>query len=142
MFDKPTFTISAASGMCNMHPQTLRQYEQRGLICPHRTPGGTRMYSMKDIMRLEEISTLSASGVSLEGISQIFSIKDEMEKMQAEMQELLDENMALRAALHKERTNRRAIVSSIGHHALLVKGNTLPAAPVGGSIKGGGDKKK
>lgn len=129
MLDKPTITISAAASMCNMHPQTLRQYEQRGLITPHRTPGGTRMYSMKDIMRLEEISTLSSSGVSLEGIAQIFSIKDEMEKMQAEMNDLIDENMALRAALHRERVNRRAIVSSIGHHALLVQGNMLPAPP-------------
>lgn len=130
MFDKATLTISAAAEACGMHPQTLRQYEQRGLICPKRTPGGTRMYSMRDIMRLEEISALSAAGVGLEGISQIFAIKDEMEHMRCEMQEIIDENMELRAALHKERANRRAIMSSMGDHSMMVRGNVLPAAPV------------
>lgn len=131
IFDKPSLTISAAAGMCGMHPQTLRQYEQRGLVHPQRTPGGTRMYSMKDVMRLEEISALSSSGVSLEGISQIFSLKDEMEQLRREMQEIMNENIELRAALHRERSNRRTIVSSIGQHALVVQGNMLPAPPKG-----------
>lgn len=67
------------------------------------------MYSMRDVMRLEEISALSATGVGLEGIAQIFAIKDEMEKVQHDMQEILEENMELRAALHRERANRRAM---------------------------------
>lgn len=127
IFDKPTLTISAAADACGMHPQTLRQYEQRGLITPHRTAGGTRMYSACDIMRLKEISALSAAGVGLEGIAQIFAIKDEMEKVQRDMQEVLEENMELRAALHRERANRRAL----GYiaHVIGVDHGLPPATP-------------
>lgn len=138
LFDQPTLTISAASSLTGLHQQTLRQYEQRGLVCPARTDGGTRMYSMRDVARITEISSLSAAGVSIEGIHRIFEIEDEMNQIREEMEETMRENMALREALHRERANRRSIVSDLHDEmqravegayagtALAVRGEVLP----------------
>lgn len=109
MFDKPSLTISAAAEATGLHPQTIRQYEQRGLITPARTAGGTRMYSMRDLMKLDEISALSSMGVSIEGILKIFEMEAQMDEIKSQMEEMIEENMALRSALHRERRYRRAM---------------------------------
>lgn len=111
MIDQPSLTISAAAAATSLHQQTIRAYEHRGLISPFRTPGGTRMYSYNDIVRLKMISSLSQAGVSLEGIMKIIELEDEMNEMQCKMDELIQENIALRAALKKERAARRAAVT-------------------------------
>jgi MerR family transcriptional regulator/heat shock protein HspR len=45
MPDRPLYMISVAADLVGMHPQTLRIYENKGLVRPKRTPGGTRRYS-------------------------------------------------------------------------------------------------
>ena len=46
--DRGVFMISVAAELAEMHPQTLRMYEARGLITPKRSPKGTRLYSHED----------------------------------------------------------------------------------------------
>ena len=60
----PKYMIGVAAELLGMHPQTLRMYEQRGLIRPRRTPGGTRLYSDDDLDRVRRVTQL-ASGLGL-----------------------------------------------------------------------------
>jgi MerR family transcriptional regulator, heat shock protein HspR len=71
------YIISVASEIVGMHPQTLRGYEQKGLVEPYRTPGGTRRYSQEDLERLLLIQDLSNKGVNLEGIKRILELQRE-----------------------------------------------------------------
>ena len=71
-----------------MHPQTLRQYDRLGLVSPTRTAGKSRRYSMRDIAQLREVSRLSAEGVSLEGISRILTLENEVSSLQGRVREL------------------------------------------------------
>ena len=47
--ERGVFMISVAAELAEMHPQTLRMYETRGLIEPKRSPKGTRLYSQADV---------------------------------------------------------------------------------------------
>jgi MerR family transcriptional regulator, heat shock protein HspR len=72
-----------------MHPQTLRIYESKGLIRPGRTPGGTRLYSEKDIARLRAIQRLTTElGLNLAGVQRVLLLEDEMEKLRARVMRL------------------------------------------------------
>ncbi len=81
--DQPVFVISVAAELAGMHPQTLRQYDRMGLVQPSRAPGRARRYSQRDVEKLQEIQDLSQAGVSLEGIKRIMSLQDQLEDMQA-----------------------------------------------------------
>src|SRR6266516_4252128 len=50
--DRGVFMISVAAELADMHPQTLRMYEARGLISPQRSPKGTRLYSHEELERV------------------------------------------------------------------------------------------
>lgn len=112
MIDTPSFTISAAAKLTGLHQQTIRSYEQRGLITPHRTPGGTRMYSWNDISTLQSISAMSCAGITIEGIHRILELEQKLVDAQKEMDSVIEENIELRAALRQERSNRRAFMTS------------------------------
>lgn len=75
------YIISVAAEIVGMHPQTLRGYEQKGLVEPYRTPGGTRRYSQLDLERLLLIQELSNAGVNHEGISRILELQKENERL-------------------------------------------------------------
>ena len=79
------FGISVASELTGVNPQTLRAYESKGLIEPHRTPGGTRRYSSDDLARVRRISVLLASGLNLEGVRQVLDLQDEADVMRAQL---------------------------------------------------------
>jgi MerR family transcriptional regulator/heat shock protein HspR len=79
----PLFVISVAAELCGMHPQTLRQYDRMGLVCPTRTLGKSRRYTMQDVAKLREIARLSQEGVSLEGIKRVLSLVDENLELRA-----------------------------------------------------------
>jgi MerR family transcriptional regulator/heat shock protein HspR len=85
-----------------IHPQTLRMYEREGLLRPARTGGNTRLYDADTIERLEIILTLTRDlGVNLAGVEVILHMKERMEKMQGEVQNLLSalrENVEVRRA--------------------------------------------
>ncbi len=70
--DRGVFMISVAAQLANMHPQTLRMYEARGLIEPERSPKGTRLYSQEDVERLRRIQEMTAElGLNLAGVERV-----------------------------------------------------------------------
>ena len=96
--DKPLYMISVAAELTGMHPQTLRVYEQKGLVTPGRSRGNTRLYSQGDIERLNLISKLTDEGINLAGVVRILDMRerqlerdDEIERLQRRVRELEDE---------------------------------------------------
>src|SRR3984885_14756487 len=70
--DRGVFMISVAAELAAMHPQTLRMYEQRGLITPKRSPKGTRLYSTDDVELLKRIQQMTAElGMNLAGVERV-----------------------------------------------------------------------
>jgi MerR family transcriptional regulator/heat shock protein HspR len=98
MDDRPRYTISVAAELVGMHPQTLRVYETKGLIRPGRTPGGTRLYSDRDVEKLQTIQSLTNElGLNLAGVERVLALQAEIEGMRArfdrlerEMRETID----------------------------------------------------
>jgi MerR family transcriptional regulator/heat shock protein HspR len=76
--------ISVAAELAGVHPQTLRAYEQKGLVTPKRTSGGTRMYSQADLDRLALISQLTDEGINLAGVTRILDLQTRLEAAQEE----------------------------------------------------------
>ena len=83
MDDRPRYMISIAAELVGMHPQTLRIYEQKGLVRPRRTPGNTRLYSERDLERLRLIQRLTTElGLNLAGVEAVLALRDEVERLQ------------------------------------------------------------
>lgn len=79
--DRPVYFISVAAELVNMHPQTLRLYERRGLVIPRRQ-GKNRLYSQRDIERLQAIQKLTQElGINLAGVELITHLQEELEEM-------------------------------------------------------------
>jgi MerR family transcriptional regulator/heat shock protein HspR len=77
--DRGVFMISVAAELAEMHPQTLRMYEQRGLIEPKRSPKGTRLYSHEDVERLRRIQQMTAElGLNLAGVEKVLELEQQL----------------------------------------------------------------
>ena len=74
--DKPLYMISVAAELTGMHPQTLRVYEQKGLVTPGRSRGNTRLYSQSDIERVNLINKLTDEGINLAGVVRILDMRE------------------------------------------------------------------
>src|SRR5210317_429611 len=85
------YFISVASTLSGIHQQTIRSYEEKGLIKPYRTGGGTRRYSQSDIDKLIQIQDLSPRGINLDGIKIIYEMRDKIEELQETIDLLQDE---------------------------------------------------
>ena len=97
------FMISVAAERADMHPQTLRMYEQRGLITPQRSPKGTRLYSQDDVDRLRRIQELTCElGMNLAGVERVFELEAQIERMAARLRALEERGEALRAEMETE----------------------------------------
>jgi MerR family transcriptional regulator, heat shock protein HspR len=84
--DRSRYMISVAADLVGMHPQTLRIYEQKGLVRPKRTPGGTRLYSERDVERLQLIQQLTTElGLNLAGVEAVLRLEDELQRMRARL---------------------------------------------------------
>jgi MerR family transcriptional regulator/heat shock protein HspR len=80
------FMISVAAELAEMHPQTLRMYEARGLINPKRSPKNTRLYSYEDVERLRRIQQMTAEeGLNLAGVETVLQLERELERARAEV---------------------------------------------------------
>jgi len=80
--DRGVFMISVAAELAEMHPQTLRMYEARGLIEPKRSPKGTRLYSHQDVERLRRIQAMTAElGMNLAGVERVFELEEKLDAM-------------------------------------------------------------
>ncbi|HXQ01147.1 MAG TPA: helix-turn-helix transcriptional regulator, partial [Solirubrobacteraceae bacterium] len=87
--DRGVFMISVAAELANMHPQTLRMYETRGLIEPQRSPKGTRLYSQEDVEKLRRIQEMTAElGLNLAGVERVLALEAELDEAQARLAEL------------------------------------------------------
>ena len=110
--DRGVFMISVAAELAEMHPQTLRMYEARGLIEPKRSPKGTRLYSQKDVDRLRRIQEMTAElGMNLAGVERVFELEEQLESMArkvAALQKRADELSAEVARLEAIRRELRA----------------------------------
>ncbi len=85
--DRPLYVISVAAELVDMHPQTLRLYERKGLIEPSRSSGQTRLYSQRDIDHLREIRRLTQElGVNLAGVEEIIRLRRELDSLQGQME--------------------------------------------------------
>ena len=107
--DRPIYMISVAAELVGMHPQTLRMYETKGLVRPQRTPGGTRLYSERDLERLKLIQRLTTElGLNLAGVQRVLALEDELTKMRARLDRLEREMREAVNAVHRQ--YRRDIV--------------------------------
>src|SRR5512142_2298900 len=102
--DEPCYIISVAAKLVHMHPQTLRYYERLGLVHPARSEGKIRLYSVRDVERLQQIHRyINDLGVNLAGVEVIMRMTERMSAMEQQMlnreQELQGELRRLRLAL-------------------------------------------
>lgn len=98
--ERGVFMISVAAELAEMHPQTLRMYEARGLISPKRSPKNTRLYSQADVERLHRIQQMTNEGLNLAGVVTVLEMEARVERMRAEMA-----RMRKRAAEMERRMN-------------------------------------
>ncbi|MEE8337682.1 MAG: helix-turn-helix transcriptional regulator [Dehalococcoidia bacterium] len=86
--DEPVFAISVVSRMIGIHQQTLRSYERIGLVRPARSPGNTRLYSTRDVERLQQVLRLMNDlGVNLAGVEVILGMRQQIEQLQRDLAE-------------------------------------------------------
>ncbi|MER3554960.1 MAG: MerR family transcriptional regulator [Meiothermus sp.] len=108
--ERPVYVISVAADIVDMHPQTLRLYERKGLVAPKRSSGKTRLYSEHDVEKLREIRRLTQElGVNLAGVEEIIRLRDELDIQQNKLE---SEIARLRLALLRELTPPRAAPSA------------------------------
>ncbi len=83
------YIISIAAKLAEMHPQTLRMYERKGLLRPSRTPKNRRRYSDEDIKRLKRIQELTQrEGLNLEGVKKVLEMEEEIASLKKEIERL------------------------------------------------------
>jgi MerR family transcriptional regulator/heat shock protein HspR len=101
--DRGVFMISVAAELADMHPQTLRMYEARGLITPKRSPKGTRLYSQADIERLRHIQRMTAElGLNLAGVERVLALEEQLDEMEAKLARLQREAEEAKAEMEAE----------------------------------------
>jgi MerR family transcriptional regulator, heat shock protein HspR len=112
--DRGVFMISVAAELAEMHPQTLRMYEARGLIEPKRSPKGTRLYSHKDVERLRRIQEMTAElGMNLAGVERVFELEEQLEAMTRKLQSLERRAAQLGAEVERLEQLRRELRADI-----------------------------
>ena len=102
--NRPLYMISVAAELAGVHPQTLRAYEQKGLVTPQRTSGNTRMYSQADIERLGLINELTNEGINLAGVIRIMDLKGRLDERDEEIADLHKKVRRLADRVHELET--------------------------------------
>lgn len=113
--DRGVFMISVAAELAEMHPQTLRMYEQRGLIEPKRSPKGTRLYSQADVDMLRRIQEMTTElGLNLAGVERVLVLERQLEQSQRRLEALERRSAEMRAEMEAElETVRRSLRADI-----------------------------
>ena len=129
--NKPLYMISVAAELTGMHPQTLRVYEQKGLVNPGRSRGNTRLYSQADIDRLNLISKLTDEGINLAGVVRILDMREQTLQLKYELEAMRYQMRAMEEELHEYRVQERitAIARYEGNPEQMMRkllGNGLP----------------
>ena len=114
------YFISVASSLSGIHPQTIRIYEEKGLVKPYRTKGGTRRYSQDNIDRLIQIQQLTQRGMNLEGIKVIYELKSKIDDLQKKINNLEDEVEEVKNIAR----NRESEIHKSYKHEIVIKDTT------------------
>src|SRR2546423_70203 len=135
--DRGVFMISVAAELADMHPQTLRMYEARGLIEPKRSPKGTRLYSQADVERLRRIQEMTARlGMNLAGVERLFELEEQLEAMSAKVAALEQPEGIVVRVLRKLGVDPAAVRQNLGTALAALpqlSGEGAAAEPAGGS---------
>lgn len=136
------FMISVAAELAEMHPQTLRMYEARGLITPKRSPKNTRLYSFEDVERLRRIQQMTAEeGLNLAGVETVLGLERELERARREMARMRERAAELERQMSEELERvRRSLRAEIVPYGAYDRPLAGPAAPRRGAKEAdGGD---
>jgi MerR family transcriptional regulator/heat shock protein HspR len=123
--DRGVFMISVAAELAEMHPQTLRIYEARGLIEPQRSAKGTRLYSLEDVERLRRIQQMTAKlGLNLAGVERVLELEQQLDAARARLEDLERQAVVAKRAMEDEldrvrRSVRFEVVPYTGSTALV-----------------------
>jgi MerR family transcriptional regulator, heat shock protein HspR len=113
--ERGVFMISVAAELADMHPQTLRMYESRGLIEPKRSPKGTRLYSQADVERLRRIQEMTTElGLNLAGVERVLVLEEELERATRRLEALERRSAQMREEMAAELESvRRSLKAEI-----------------------------
>ena len=112
--DRGVFMISVAAELAEMHPQTLRMYEARGLIEPKRSPKGTRLYSQADVERLRRIQEMTTEwGMNLAGVERVLELELKLDRMRAKVDALERRARSLQAEIAELEEVKRSVKAEI-----------------------------
>jgi len=100
--DRGVFMISVAAELADMHQQTLRMYEARGLITPARSPKGTRLYSQADVEKLRRIQAMTDAGMNLAGVERVIELEEQLAAATARLEQLERRSAEMRAEMERE----------------------------------------
>ncbi len=113
--DRGVFMISVAAELAEMHPQTLRMYEARGLIQPKRSPKNTRLYSQEDVARLRRIQEMTGEqGLNLAGVETVLELEDTIAEMRSELRRMRERTAEMERRMSQQvEAARKALGSEI-----------------------------
>src|SRR5687768_7506244 len=120
--------ISVAAELAEMHPQTLRMYEARGLISPKRSPKNTRLYSYEDVERLRRIQRMTADeGLNLAGVETVLTLERELERARSEVAKMRERAAELEKRMDDELERvRTALRGEIVPYGVYEAGFSIP----------------
>ncbi len=108
------YIISVAARLAEVHPQTLRLYERKGLLSPKRTPKNRRRYSDEDISRLRHIQELTHEGLSLTGVAMVLDMEREVDELRERIARMEEEMAEARRMMHEQMMDiKRRVALSI-----------------------------
>jgi MerR family transcriptional regulator/heat shock protein HspR len=112
--DRGVFMISVAAELAEMHPQTLRMYEARGLIEPKRSPKGTRLYSQDDVEKLRRIQEMTTEwGMNLAGVERVLELEEKLTRMRRKVDALERRSEALQQEIAELEEVKRSVKAEI-----------------------------
>ena len=104
---RPVYMIGIAAELIGVHPQTLRMYEQKGLLRPRKSIKNTRLYSQEDVELGRYIQRLTQEmGTNLAGVKRILDLERKLERAEAE-------NAGLREELERQKAEHGVVVEEV-----------------------------
>jgi MerR family transcriptional regulator/heat shock protein HspR len=127
--ERGVFMISVAAELADMHPQTLRMYEARGLITPKRSPKQTRLYSQRDVERLRRIQRMtSEEGLNLAGVEAVLNMEDQVARMRSELERMRRRTRDLEREMNEEVARvRRSLKAELVPYGAYEVSELIPA---------------
>jgi MerR family transcriptional regulator, heat shock protein HspR len=127
--ERGVFMISVAAELAEMHPQTLRMYETRGLITPKRSPKQTRLYSQSDVERLRRIQQMTTEeGLNLAGVEAVLKMEDQVARMRSELERMRKRTKELEQEMNEEVERvRRSLKAELVPYGAYDTADLVPA---------------